>query len=82
MTNTEEIDWTMSAALENVRRGEEQLPEVTSLQGAVRAWTELEGELQAQATLTPERPVEVDGVSTPSFSGQAIAALAERLPSS
>ncbi|MDP9413950.1 MAG: hypothetical protein M3Q08_07630 [Pseudomonadota bacterium] len=80
MARTEEIDWAMSAALENVRRGGEQLPEVTSLQGAVRAWLQLEDDLQAEATLTPERAVEIDGVATPSFSGQAIAALAERLP--
>ncbi len=80
MAKTEEIDWAMSAALENVRRGGEQLPEVTSLQGAVRAWLQLEGDLQAEARLTPERAVEIDGVATPSFSGQAIAALAERLP--
>lgn len=75
------IDWRMSAALENVPRGDAELPEVTSLEGAVRAWTRLDGELQAEAVLTPERPVAVDGgEAAVSFAGMAIRALAEKLP--
>ncbi|WP_093334306.1 hypothetical protein [Sphingomonas rubra] len=71
----------MSAALENVPRGESELPEVTSLAGAVRAWTMLDGEMQGEAVLTPERPVEMDdGEPVAAFSGEAIRALAERLP--
>ncbi len=76
-----EIDWTMSAALENVTRAGQELPEVTSLAGAVRAWTALDETLRAEATLTPERPVALDaGEPTTSFAGDAIATLAERLP--
>lgn len=72
----------MSAALENVSRGDSELPEVTSLAGAVRAWTMLDGEMQSEAVLTPEQPVALDDdgpVAT--FSGMAIRELAERLPS-
>jgi hypothetical protein len=36
------INWRMSVALENVPRGDEQLAEVTSLEGAVRAWLALD----------------------------------------
>lgn len=75
------IDWRMSAALENVPRGGEEIPEVTSLEGAVRAWCALDGELQAEAMLTPERPVQIDGEEpVVAFSGLAIRGLAERLP--
>ncbi|KQU52889.1 hypothetical protein ASG67_08365 [Sphingomonas sp. Leaf339] len=78
MTTT--IDWQMSAALENVPRGDSELPEVTSLRGAVREWTTLDGEMQAEAVLTPERPVAVDdGEPVTAFAGLAIRALAERL---
>jgi len=38
------IEWTMSAALENVLRGDTDLAEVTSLEGAVRAWRDLDPE--------------------------------------
>ncbi len=76
---TPEIDWTMSAALENVVRADEDIAEVTNLAAAVKAWLELDPEHQARATLTPERPILLDGVSTASFEGDAIAALAERL---
>lgn len=77
---TPDIDWRMSAALEDVPRGDEDLPEVTSLEGAVRAWLELDPDHKAGATLTPERPVLIDGASSPSFVGEGIAVLAERLP--
>ena len=76
---TPEIDWRMSASLENVHRGDTDLAEVTSLRGAVRAWQQLDPNHQATAMLTPEHPLQIDGVATASFSGEAIAALAERL---
>ncbi|BCA62752.1 hypothetical protein HMP09_1986 [Sphingomonas sp. HMP9] len=79
---TPDIDWRMSAALEDVPRGEEDVAEVTSLEGAVRAWLELDSEHRTAATLTAERPVQVDGVSLTSFVGDGIATLAERLPPS
>lgn len=79
-TKSPNIDWNMSAALEDVPRGDDDLAEVTSLVGAVRAWVELDPDHKAAATLTPERPVLIDGVSTASFSGEAISVLAERLP--
>ena len=74
------IDWTMSAALKNVPRGNDKLPEVASLAGVVRAWLELDPEHQAAATLTPERPITLDGAAHETLHGDAIAALAERLP--
>ena len=73
------IDWRMSAALKNVHRGDTDLAEVTNLRGAVRAWQQLDPEHRAAATLTPEHPVQIDGVSTATFHGEAIAALAEQL---
>ena len=73
------IDWRMSASLENVHRGDTDLAEVTSLRGAVRAWQQLDPDHQAVATLTPEHALQIDGVATTSFSGEAIAAPAERL---
>lgn len=75
-----DIDWRMSAALEDVRRGDENVAEVTSLEGAVRAWLELDSEHRTTATLTAERPVQFDGVLLTSFVGDGIAVLAERLP--
>ncbi len=80
MTKTPEIDWRMSAALENVPRGDGDLPEVTNLAGAVRAWVDLDPEHKAAAVLTTERAVLIDGVSSTSFAGDGIASLAERLP--
>ena len=74
------IDWRMSASLEDVPRGDDDLAEVTSLGGAVRAWIELDPVHRAAATLTPERPVWIDGVSNSSFEGSGIAVLAERVP--
>lgn len=75
------IDWTMSAALENVARGGSELPEVTNLAAAVRAWLALDNEMQGEAVLTPERPIAMDdGDTVASFSGQSIRVLADRLP--
>lgn len=75
------IEWTMSASLEDVVRGGESLPEVTSLERAVRAWQAMPGTQQQEAVLTTERPVTLPG-ETPvdRFVGQAIARLAEVLP--
>lgn len=75
-----DIDWRMSAALENVPRGGSDLAEVTSLAGAVAAWQALDPAHRAQATLTPERPLVIDGATIASFTGDGIAGLAERLP--
>jgi len=77
---TPKVDWRMSASLEDVPRGDDDLAEVTSLEGAVRAWLELDPVHQTAATLTPERPIQIDGVSTASFQGNGISVLAERLP--
>lgn len=77
---TPEIDWRMSAALENVPRGDEDVAEVTSLEGAVRAWTGLDSEHRDKAVLTPEQPILVGGASHASFTGDGIAALVELLP--
>ena len=75
------IDWKMSAALENVSRGGEALPEVTSLDAAVRAWQSLDRAMQAQAVLTLERPVKLSGgMPLDNFLGEAIGDLADRLP--
>lgn len=74
------IDWSMSAALANVERGGSEVPEVTSLAGAVRAWLGLDHTLQNEAVLRPERAVVIDGETTTAFTGQAIRALADRLP--
>lgn len=77
---TPEIDWRTSAALENVPRGDSDVAEVTSLEGAVREWIDLDPEHKAAATLTVERAVMIEGVSLDTFTGQGIAVLAERLP--
>lgn len=77
---TPAIDWRMSAALENVPRGDEEMAEVTNLEEAVRAWGELDAEHRAAAVLTTERSVQIDGAAHVEFTGEAIAALAERLP--
>jgi hypothetical protein len=77
---TPAINWRMSAALENVPRGDEDLAEVTSLEGAVRAWLALDPTHRAAATLTPEHPLLIDGASMVEFAGEGIATLADRLP--
>lgn len=70
----------MSAALENVPRGDGDLAEVTNLAGAVRAWIDLDPAHKAAAVLTTERSVQIEGVAMTAFAGDGIAALAERLP--
>lgn len=70
----------MSAALNAVQRGDSEVPEVTNLAGAVRAWLTLDNGLQNEAVLTPERPVDLDGEAVAAFEGQAIRQLADRLP--
>jgi hypothetical protein len=78
---TPEIDWRMSAALENVPRGDVDVAEVTSLESAVRAWIALDADHRSAAVLTPERPLQIDGTSLASFAGDGIASLVDRLPS-
>ena len=51
------IDWKMSAALENVPRGDSDLPEVANLETAVRAWLDLDLEHRIHARLTTEHPI-------------------------
>jgi hypothetical protein len=77
---TPEIDWRMSASLENVPRGETDVAEVTNLERAVRDWLALDSQHQTAATLSTEHAVQIDGVSSTAFTGQAIAALADHLP--
>jgi hypothetical protein len=74
------IDWRMSVALQNVPRGNEEVAEVTSLEGAVRAWCELDRAHQEQAVITLDHPILIEGVSHATFSGQGIADLAAQLP--
>ncbi|QYE35604.1 MULTISPECIES: hypothetical protein [Sphingosinicellaceae] len=76
---TPTIDWRMSAALENVHRGDIELAEVTNLRSAVQAWQQLDLDHRSKATLTPEFAIQIDGVSTASFNGAAIGTLVERL---
>lgn len=75
------IDWSMSAALENVVRGGEDVAEVASLAGAVREWMGLDPRHRDAAILTPERPILLDGASHATLTADGIAVLAERLPS-
>lgn len=75
------IEWTMSASLEDVPRGGEQVPEVTSLARAVRAWRDLSPEQQGAAVLTSERPVALPGEPpVDRLVGDAIGRLVEHLP--
>lgn len=78
-TATPPINWHMSVALENVPRGDAELAEVTSLEGAVRTWLALDPEHREAAVLTLEHPVILEGVSHTSFAGEGIAELASRL---
>lgn len=75
-----DIDWRMSASLEDVPRGDDELAQVTSLERAVRAWAGLDPEMQDRARLTPERPIHVDGMEAAMFTGRGIAVLVRRLP--
>jgi hypothetical protein len=77
---TPEINWRMSASLENVPRGENDVAEVTNLERAVREWLALDPQHQTDATLATEHAVQIDGVSSTAFNGHAIAALADHLP--
>lgn len=79
---TPEINWRISASLENVPRGDSDVAEVTNLERAVRDWRELDPEHQAAAVLTVEHPVQIDGASSTTFAGEGIAALADHLPAS
>ncbi len=74
------IEWHMSAALENVPRGDSDLAEVTSLETALRTWLELDEQHRSGATLTPERPVLLDGVSHDHFDADGMETLAKFLP--
>jgi hypothetical protein len=80
--NTPEINWRMSASLENVRRGDKDVAEVTNLERAVRDWRELDPEHQAAAVLTVEHPVQIDNASSTTFASEGIPALADHLPAS
>jgi hypothetical protein len=72
-------DWTISVALENVRRGGLQVTEVTNLREAVTAWQQLDRPSQDEAILILERPVIIDGAQVDRLEGQGVAVLAERL---
>lgn len=77
---TPEINWRMSASLENVPRGDNDVAEVTSLERVVRDWCALAPQHQAAAVLTVEHPVQIDGAFSTTFTGNVIAALADHLP--
>ena len=77
---TPDINWRKSASLENVPRGETDIAEVTNLERAVRDWVRLDPEHRDAATLTTDHPVQIEGVSSTTFTGEAIAAIAEHLP--
>jgi hypothetical protein len=62
-----EINWRMSASLENVPRGETDVAEVTNLERAVRDWLALDPQHQSDATLTTEHAVQIDGFSSTTF---------------
>ncbi len=77
---TPKIDWSVSAALENVQREGQDIAEVTNLEAAVRVWLTLDPRHKKGAVLTIENAIQLDGVATSSFAGDTIAALAEHLP--
>lgn len=79
-TRPADIDWRMSAALENVPRGGSELAEVANLADVVAEWKALDAGLQALAILTPERPLVIDGKAQETLVGEAIAELADLLP--
>ena len=72
-------DWTMSVSLENVSRGNQQVPEVTNLREAIKAWQLLDKAAQEVAILILERPVTIDGAQVDRLKGHGINTLAERL---
>ena len=75
-----DIDWRMSASLENVPKGGGDMAEVTSLERAVRDWVALDPSHRAEAKLSTEHAIQVEGSASKTFSGESIAALADRLP--
>ncbi|RYF09535.1 MAG: hypothetical protein EOO77_23600, partial [Oxalobacteraceae bacterium] len=75
-----DINWRMSASLENVPRGDTDIAEVTNLERAVRDWVRLDPKHREAATLTTDHAVQIEGVSSTMFTGEAIAGLAEHLP--
>jgi len=80
-TSAPAIDWRMSAALENVPRGGSDVAEVTNLEAAVRAWLALDPTRRAEATLTPEHPLQLGTEpAATTLHGAAIQALADILP--
>ena len=79
---TREINWRISASLENVPRGDSDVAEVTNLERAVRDWQKLDPQHQAAAVLTVEHPVQIEGAANTTFAGEGIAALADHLPAS
>lgn len=81
-TKTPEINWRMSASLENVPRGDNDVAEVTNLERAVRDWCELDPQHRAAAILTVEHRVQINGTSSTTFAGEGIAALVDHLPTS
>lgn len=80
-TQTNDIDWRMSAALENVPRGASEVAEVTSLASAVAEWARLDAAHQGVAVLTPERALVLNGTTHASLEGNAIADLVALFPS-
>jgi len=78
---TPDINWRMSASLENTPCGDADIAEVTNLERAGRDWVRLDPEHREAATLTTDHAVQIEKVSSTTFTGEAIAALAEHLPS-
>ncbi len=78
---TPDIDWRISASLANVPRGETDVAEVANLERAVRDWLALDAQHQAAAVLMTEHALQIDGATHTMFTGEAIAALADLLPS-
>ena len=78
-TKTPPIEWTMSAALQDVVRKGSDIPEVTNLREAVEAWRRLDVAHRAAAVLTTERPIMIEGVQLDRFEGHSIQGLAELL---
>lgn len=75
------IPWTASAALENVVRAGNDLAEVTSLEGCVRAWLELDDVHKRRAELVMEKAFQFqDEGYTRVFHEEGIAELAKHLP--
>lgn len=58
---TPDINWRMSASLENVARGETEIAEVTNLERAVRDWGRLDPGHRDAATSTTDHPVQIRG---------------------